>query len=456
MEFPKQDIYLSLYPLYLIKNFMGASLLMDQTISYIVDIMTYISSLGNVLMMPLVFTGLCLVFGMNLIDAVRHSVKVGIGFIGFNMVNAMVISKIGPAVTSMAQQRGMHLDTLDLGWPAVSTIAYATELGALIVVLGLLFNVLLILLRLVKTLDVDLWNYWQWALTGSFVMLLTGSFSWGLIAALIHELITLFIADASAKMIQEYIHQPNISISHAFATIMWLMAWPITKFWEMIGWKEKKSIKEPTEIGKKISKLLDPVIIGLVIGLGIGALGYAGTGLGFKESFRKILDVGMAAAGVLILMPKAVSVLLEGINPISAQARMVLEDRLAKSGRELYIGVDSAVMAQDEMILIASVLLIPVALLMAPVLPGNKLIPFGGITSLVYNICMIAPLVKGDFLKLFVTSAILLAVLMILGSNWAPQVTALVGENGLAMPTDGASVSFLANPITWIMVVLAR
>jgi len=429
---------------------------MDQLITSTIDIMTYISGLGNVLMMPLVFTAMCLLLGMNVIDAVRHSVKIGIGFIGFSMVNEMVINTIGPAVTVMAEQHGMELNTLDLGWPAVSTIAYATELGALIIVFGLVFNIILILLHLVRTLDVDLWNYWQWALTGSFVMLLTGSFIWGLAAALIHELISLLIADASAEMIQDYIKMPGISIPHAAAAVMWLMAWPLAKLWELIGWKGRQPGKETSAVGKKFSRILDPVLIGLVIGLTIGALAYAGTGIGFQDSFRNILSVGMASAGMLILMPKAVSILLEGINPISAQARKVLHGRLARRGREIYIGVDSAVMVQDETILIASVLMIPVLLIMAPVLPGNTMIPFGGITGLVYNICMIAPLVKGDFLKLFVTSAILLAVLMVLGSNWAPEVTALVAENGLAMPDDGASVSFLANPITWLMVSITR
>lgn len=408
-------------------------------------------------MMPLVLTALSILLGMKVVDAVRNAAKVGIGFIGFSLVNSMVVSVVGPAISQMVENHQMSLNTLDLGWPAVSTIAYATLHGALILVAGLVLNIILILLKLVRTLDVDLWNYWQWALTGSFIMLLTDSFWWGLAAALVHEVLTLLMADASAKMTQEYMKDmPGVSIAHSFALIVWLMAIPFVKLWDWLGWKSGAVKGEAGVIQKKLGFLLDPVLLGLIIGIGIGILGYAGTGLPFGEAFQNILMVGMASAGMLVLLPKVVGVLLDGIKPISEQAHRALHKKLARDGREIYIGMDSAIMADDETILIASILIVPALLLLAPILPGNRIIPFAGVTAVVYNICMIAPLVKGDLLKLFVTSVIVMSIIMILGSNWAPEVTRLVAENGLALPEGSASVSFFANPVTWAMVGLTR
>ena len=111
---------------------------------------------------------------------------------------------------------------------------------------------------------------------------------------------------------------------------------------------------------------------------------------------------------------------------------------------------------QDQTSLIASMLMIPIILLLAAVLPGNTIIPFGGLTDIVFAICTIAPLVKGDLLKLIVTSTILYCILLLLGSNWAPEVTQLVAENGLALPEGAALVSFLGKPVTWMMVALTR
>lgn len=423
----------------------------------IIDFLNYLSGLGNVLMMPLVLTVLSIILGMNVIDAIRNSVKVGLGFMGFSMINTIVISIVGPAISMMVEHNQMDLNVLDLGWPAVSTIAYATLHGSLILVVGLIFNIILILLKLVRTLNVDLWNYWQWALTGSFVTLLTGNFWWGLAAALIQEVITLVLADASAKMIQGYVKDmPGVSISHSFALMVWAIAIPFAKIWDWLGWKSSEAKGEVSEIEKKLGFLLDPVLLGLVIGIGIGLLGYAGTGLPFGEVFQKTMMTGMASAALMVLLPRMVGVLLDGIKPISEQARTALHSKLSREGREIYIGMDSAIMVDDETILIASILLVPALLLLSPLLPGNRIIPFAGITGVVYNICMIAPLVKGDLLKLFVTSAIVMSIILILGSNWAPEVTRLVAENGFAMPEGSASVSFFANPITWAMVALTR
>jgi PTS system galactitol-specific IIC component len=423
----------------------------------IVSFLNYFTNLGNVLMMPLVLTLLSIILGMNVIDAVRNSVKVGLGFMGFTLINNIVIGIVGPAISLMIEHNNMSMNVLDLGWPAVSTIAYATMHGATILIVGLIFNIILVLLKLVRTLNVDLWNYWQWALTGSFVTLLTGSFWWGLAAALIQEIITLLMADASAKMVQEHLKDmPGVSISHSFALIVWFLAIPFTKLWDLLGWKSGDNKGESPTVGKKMGFLLDPVLLGLVIGIGIGILGYSGADLSFGEKFQNTLMVGMASAALMVLLPRMVTVLIEGIKPISEQARTALQSKLSSEGHEIYIGMDSAIMVNDETILAASILLVPVLLLLSPILPGNRIIPFAGITGVVYNICMISPLVKGNLPKLVVTSTIVMAIILILGSNWAPEVTRLVAENGLALPDGAANVSFFANPVTWSLVAMTR
>jgi hypothetical protein len=49
-----------------------------------------------------------------------------------------------------------------------------------------------------------------------------------------------------------------------------------------------------------------------------------------------------------------------------------------------------------------------------------------------------------------------MAIILILGSNWAPEVPRLVAENGLALPDGAANVSFFANPVTWSLVAMTR
>ena len=50
----------------------------------------------------------------------------------------------------------LHLYTLDIGWPAASQVAFGTSVGAIIIPLGLLVNVICLLIGCTKTLNIDL------------------------------------------------------------------------------------------------------------------------------------------------------------------------------------------------------------------------------------------------------------------------------------------------------------
>lgn len=73
----------------------------------------------------------------------------------------------------------LHLYTLDIGWPAASQVAFGTSVGAIIIPLGLLVNVICLLIGCTKTLNIDLWNYWHFAFIGSIAYFATKSFWWG-------------------------------------------------------------------------------------------------------------------------------------------------------------------------------------------------------------------------------------------------------------------------------------
>ena len=61
---------------------------------------------------------------------------------GFLTGQQMVVRIVGPAVNLMVENHDVGLNVLDLGWPVISTIAYGTVIGALILMVGLLFNIL--------------------------------------------------------------------------------------------------------------------------------------------------------------------------------------------------------------------------------------------------------------------------------------------------------------------------
>ena len=73
--------------------------------------------------------------------------------------------------------------------------------------------------------------------------------------------------------------------------------------------------------------------IGFVIGLVMGLL--AGKDVGAS------LQVAIKLAGVMYIQPKMISILMEGMVPVSEGAQKFLEKRAP--GRDLYIGLDPAI-----------------------------------------------------------------------------------------------------------------
>ena len=144
-------------------------------------------NLGASVMLPILLFIFALILRIKPSKAFKAGLMVGIGFIGLNLVISLLTKNLGPASHAMVRNFGMHLGTIDIGWPAASAIAYGTVLGSLAIPVGVVTNVVLLLLGLTQTLDVDVWNYWHIAFTGSLVYAVSHSFSLGIFTMIVHS-----------------------------------------------------------------------------------------------------------------------------------------------------------------------------------------------------------------------------------------------------------------------------
>ena len=423
----------------------------------ILDIYNFITGLGASVMMPIVITLLALILGAKFGRALRAGITVGIGFIGISLVINLLFEYLGPAATAMVENWGVTLTAIDVGWPAAAAIAFGTQVGSLIFVVGLVVNIVMLVLRLTKTVDIDLWNYWHWAYTGSLIFVATDMLWLGLLGAAIHAVFTLVVADLTAPRIQEYFKWPDLSIAHGFATASMIIVWPVLWILDKLGLEKESEAATTTDLERlreRIGVFGEPVLVGLVMGLVIGLLAYVPGGLTFGDLLAKILQLGMAMAAVMLLMPRVVAILMEGLVPLSDQAREFLQRRFA--GREFYIGMDSALMIGEPLTLTVAFLLVPITLLLAIILPGNKMLPFGDLAATPFFVVMVTPFSRGRFWKTLITGIIIMTILLYLGSIWSPLITATAASIGYEFPEGVATISGFANPVGWILVMISK
>lgn len=206
-----------------------------QALQYLVD-------LGPSVMMPIIFTVFALCLGVKFGKAIRSGLLIGIGFIGLNLVITLLTENLGPAAEAMVANFGLHLNVLDVGWPAASAIAFGSTVGVLIIPLGIIVNIIMLLTRTTRTVNIDIWNFWHFAFTGSLVYMLTGNLGISLLMSAINMIITMVIADRTAPKVEKELGLPGISIPHGFSASYVPIAWIVNKILDVIPGINKKMI----------------------------------------------------------------------------------------------------------------------------------------------------------------------------------------------------------------------
>jgi hypothetical protein len=136
----------------------------------------YIIGLGAAVMMPIIFTILGVCIGIKFSKALKSGLLVGVGFVGLSVVTALLTSSLGPALSQVVEIYGLQLKVFDMGWPAAAAVAYNTSVGAFIIPVCLGVNLLMLLTKTTRTVNIDLWNYWHFAFIGAVVYFAIGKF----------------------------------------------------------------------------------------------------------------------------------------------------------------------------------------------------------------------------------------------------------------------------------------
>ena len=305
----------------------------------------------------------------------------------------------------------------------------------------------LLLFGLTKTLDVDVWNYWHIAFTGSIVYAATGDFILGIFTMVVHVMIIYLLADLSAHYIQKQYGLEGISFPQGASAPGFILALPLNWIMDRIPGINKIKLT-PQTIQKRMGVFGDSGVMGLIIGIVIGALA--------KYSLAKTLQLGVTTAAVLILMPRMVSLLMEGLTPISEGANDLVKKHFP--GRDLYIGMDSALAVGNETVLSSALILVPVTLLIAIILPGNSMLQFGDLATIPYMIAIMCAVFRGDIFRSLIGGIVDIVISLYIASWVAPLVTAsakaakfsLHGSFSISVLSDGGVWT------TWVIVGLGK
>lgn len=413
----------------------------------VLAVVQYILNMGPTVILPITILILGLIFKIKFSKALKSGLTIGVGFVGINLVVNLLTTTLGPAAQAMVERFGLSLTIIDVGWPMTASATWASPVAPLLIPICLIVNLILIYFNKTKTLNIDLWNYWHFIVAGATGYIVTGSYVWAIICAIIMECLVLYTADKTAPYVQEFYGLEGICLPTGSTTSFAPLGYLVGKVVEKIPGINKLNA-DPDSIQKRFGIFGEPMMMGIILGLILGTLA------GYEVS--EIFNVGMSMGAVMFLMPRMVKILMEGLVPISEAVRDFLQEKY--EGRDLYIGLDAALATGHPSVLSTALILVPITLLLAVILPGNKVLPFGDLATIPFYVAFIVCFRKGNIVQSVITGTIVLAISLYMSTNYAPVHTELLQQANM-MPEGAAIVSSIdtgGNLFKWAILKLSQ
>ena len=372
-------------------------------------------------MMPVIFTILGVCIGIKFSKALKSGLYVGVGFVGLSIITALLTSSLGPVLGKVVDIYGLELQIFDMGWPAAASVAYNTLVGSFIIPVCLGINLVLLVLGCTRTINIDLWNYWHYAFIGAVIYFMTDSVAWGFFGAIICYIITLVLADMTAKRFQKfYPNVEGISIPQPFCQGFMPFALLINKALDYVPGINKVNI-DADGMKKKFGIFGEPLVLGVIIGILIGCLACE-SGKELVDNIPTTLGLGIKMGAVMELIPRITGLFIEGLKPISEATRELIAKKFGNK-KELYIGMSPALVIGHPTTLVVSLLLIPVTLILAVILPGNQFLPLASLAGMFYVFVMVLPYTNGNVLRSFIVGLVVVSIGLYFVTLMAPDFT---------------------------------
>lgn len=404
-------------------------------------VINYIIDMGASVMLPIIIAILSIIIGVKVGKAVRSGLMIGVGFVGMSLIVDMMNANMGPAAKAMAERLGVSLSIVEVGWPGMSGVTWGSVVATIAIPLAIAVNLIMFAAKLTKTINIDIWNIWHMAFTGAIAYAVTGSLWIGLLGVVVHAIFAYKFGDLWAPLANDYFGLENLTVPHGTATYMAPIACLVDAVIEKIPGLNKVNISIES-LQEKIGVLGEPVVMGSLLGTIIGFLA------GYNP--QQALPLGIKMGAVMVLMPRMIKCIMDGLLPLSERAKEIMHSHFGEDS-DFYIGLDPAILLGDPEVVTAGILFIPITLLIAIVMPGNRILPFGDLATIGFFIAIAVAVHKGNLFRTLISGSCIMAMTIWITNQTVAWTTTLgqsvgaagAGETLAAMDQGGCPITYV-------------
>ena len=404
-------------------------------------VINYIIDMGASVMLPIIIALLSIILGVKVGKAIRAGLMIGVGFVGMGLIVDMMNNNMGPAAQAMADRLGVSLSIVEVGWPGMSGVTWGSIIATIAIPLAIVVNLIMFATKTTKTINIDIWNVWHMAFTGAIAYAVTGNLVIGLGGVVFHAIMAYKLGDLWAPLLNDYFGLEGLTAPHGTSAYMAPIACTVDAIIEKIPGLNKINISVEG-LQEKIGVLGEPVVIGAILGTIIGFL--AGYGP------QSALPLGIKMAAVMVLMPRMIKCIMDGLLPISERAKEVMHNHFGDDA-DFYIGLDPAVLLGDPEVVTAGILFIPITLLIAILVPGNRILPFGDLATIGFFIAIAVAVHRGNLFRTLISGSCIMTMTIWI-TNQAVDWTTTLGQSvgAVAAGDTLAAMDQGGSPLTYI------
>lgn len=403
-----------------------------------------VMNMGASSLLPITVIILSICLGIKVGKAIYSGLMIGAGFVGIGLIVDMMNRDLGAAAQEMSKRFGLTLNIIDVGWQGAAPMAWASGIAAVSIPIAVIVNVLMLWCGLTRTVNIDIWNIWHMAFTGALSIVATGKLWAGILGVIVHAVVVFKMGDLWAPWISGYFELTGLTVPHGTSAYMAPVACLVDLAIEKIPGINRINFSIE-KLQEKAGILAEPAVVGGILGTVAGLL----AGYGPDKAF----PLGVEMAAVMVLMPKIVKCIMEGLFPLSESLKGILSRRF-RDGK-FYIAVDPAVLLGDSQVVTAGLLFIPLTLLIAMLQPGNHVLPFGDLATISFFIAITVAVHKGNLFRILISGSVIMYMTLWISNQTYLWVTEL-GKNTGTITSDFpvAALDQGGSPISYIFIWL--
>lgn len=385
--------------------------IIDFANTYVKKFMDYITP---AVLMMLVLTIVAIAVGVKFSKALEGGIRLAISITAIGAIMGILTTSFSEALQAFVLRTGIDLSITDVGWAPLANITWGSPYTLYFLVVMIIVNLVMLFTNKTDTLDVDIFDIWHLAITGLFAMYMGANLLITTLLVIFIGVLKILNSDLMKPTFNELLDAPDEN--PMTTTHMNYMMNPIVMVFDKIIDRLFPSLDkydfDAAKLNSKIGFWGSKFAIGIYLGLLVGFLA------GMK--LMDVLQLAFTAATCLELFSVIGQWFIESVEPLSQGIADYANKKLGD--RKLNIGLDWPFIAGRAEMWAAANILAPIMLLIAMILPGNKVLPLGGIIAMGLTPALLV-VTGGKIIRMVIIGIFMLPIFLWSGTLIAPYAT---------------------------------